>query len=38
MLDGDFAVMHKTRPAHEQAAVTEVTGRVRDKIASSATT
>jgi ribose-phosphate pyrophosphokinase len=32
MLDADFAVMHKTRPAHEQAAVTEVTGRVRDKI------
>jgi ribose-phosphate pyrophosphokinase len=31
MLDADFAVMHKTRPAHETAAVTEVTGRVRDK-------
>ncbi len=32
MLEADFAVMHKTRPAHEQAAVTEVTGRVRDKV------
>ncbi len=32
MLEAEFAVMHKTRPAHEQAAVTEVTGRVRDKI------
>ena len=28
MLEAEFAVMHKTRPAHEQAAVTEVTGRV----------
>ena len=26
MLEAEFAVMHKTRPAHEQAAVTEVTG------------
>jgi ribose-phosphate pyrophosphokinase len=33
MIEGDFAIMHKTRPAHDQAAVTEVTGRVRDKIA-----
>ena len=32
MLDADFAVMHKTRPAHEQASVTEVTGRVHGKI------
>ena len=32
MLDADFAVMHKTRPAHEQSAVTEVTGRVHEKI------
>jgi ribose-phosphate pyrophosphokinase len=32
MLDAEFAIMHKTRPAHEQAAVTEVTGKVRDKI------
>ena len=33
MIEGDFAIMHKTRPAHDQAAVTEITGRVRDKIA-----
>jgi ribose-phosphate pyrophosphokinase len=33
MLDGDFAIMHKTRPGHDQAAVTEVTGNVRGKIA-----
>ena len=32
MLDAEFAVMHKTRPAHEQAAMTEVTGRVRDRV------
>jgi ribose-phosphate pyrophosphokinase len=32
MLEADFAVMHKTRPAHDQVAMTEVTGRVRDKI------
>jgi ribose-phosphate pyrophosphokinase len=32
MLDADFAILHKTRPAHDQAAVTEVTGRVRDKV------
>jgi ribose-phosphate pyrophosphokinase len=25
--------MHKTRPAHEQVGIVEVTGRVRDKIA-----
>ena len=25
--------MHKTRPAHDEVAITEVTGRVRDKIA-----
>ena len=25
--------MHKTRPAHDQAAVTEIAGRVRDKFA-----
>ena len=31
MLGADFAVMHKTRPGHERASVTEVTGRVRDK-------
>ena len=32
MLEADFAVMHKTRPAHDQVAITEVTGRVKDKI------
>ncbi len=33
MLEGDFAIMNKTRPAHDVAAVTEITGRVRDKVA-----
>jgi ribose-phosphate pyrophosphokinase len=33
MIDADFAIMHKTRPAHDVVAVTEVTGRVRDQIA-----
>ena len=33
MIDADFAIMHKTRPEHDVAEVTEVTGRVRDKIA-----
>ena len=33
MIEADFAIMHKTRPADEQVEVTEVTGRVRDKIA-----
>src|SRR5919109_119617 len=33
MLEADFAIMNKTRPAHDVAAVTEVTGRVRDKVA-----
>ena len=33
MIEADFAVMHKTRPAHDSVAVTEITGRVRDKIA-----
>jgi ribose-phosphate pyrophosphokinase len=33
MLDGDLAVANKTRPRHEVAAVTEVIGDVRDKIA-----
>jgi ribose-phosphate pyrophosphokinase len=32
MLEANFAVMHKTRPAHDQVEVTEVTGRVKDKI------
>ncbi len=33
MLGADFAIMHKTRPDHDQAAVTEVVGHVRGKIA-----
>jgi ribose-phosphate pyrophosphokinase len=33
MIDADFAIMHKTRPAHDQVEMTEVTGRVHDKIA-----
>jgi ribose-phosphate pyrophosphokinase len=32
MLEADFAVMHKTRPAHDHVEMTEVTGRVKDKI------
>src|SRR5688572_33154023 len=31
MIEADFAIMHKTRPAHEAVAVTEITGRARDK-------
>jgi ribose-phosphate pyrophosphokinase len=33
MIEANFAVMHKTRPAHDRAEVTEITGRVRDKVA-----
>jgi ribose-phosphate pyrophosphokinase len=33
MIEAEFAIMHKTRPAHDQVAVTEITGRVKDKIA-----
>jgi ribose-phosphate pyrophosphokinase len=33
MIDGGFAIMHKTRPARDQVSVTEITGRVRDKVA-----
>jgi ribose-phosphate pyrophosphokinase len=33
MIEADFAIMHKTRPSHDIVAVTEVTGRVRGKIA-----
>jgi len=33
MLEAEFAIMHKTRPGHDQATVTEVTGNVRGKIA-----
>ncbi len=33
MLEAEFAMMHKTRPEHDVVAVTEIAGRVRDKIA-----
>jgi ribose-phosphate pyrophosphokinase len=33
MIEADFAIMHKTRPARDQVEVTEITGRVRDKVA-----
>ncbi len=33
MIEGTFAIMHKTRPARDVAEVTEITGKVRDKIA-----
>ena len=33
MIEGSFAIMHKMRPEHERAEITEVTGRVKDKIA-----
>src|SRR5436190_1130836 len=33
MIDAEFAIMHKTRPAHDEVAVTEVTGRVKGKTA-----
>jgi ribose-phosphate pyrophosphokinase len=33
MIEGDFAVMHKTRPEHDKASVTEITGQVKDKVA-----
>jgi ribose-phosphate pyrophosphokinase len=33
MIDADFAIMHKTRPTHDVAEVTEVTGRVKGKVA-----
>jgi ribose-phosphate pyrophosphokinase len=33
MIGGDFAIMHKTRPAHDVAEVTEITGKVAGKIA-----
>ncbi|HYZ19566.1 MAG TPA: ribose-phosphate pyrophosphokinase [Gaiellaceae bacterium] len=33
MIDAEFAIMHKTRPAHDAVSVTEITGRVRGKIA-----
>jgi ribose-phosphate pyrophosphokinase len=33
MIGAGFAIMHKTRPAHEEVAIVEVTGRVQGKIA-----
>ena len=33
MIEAEFAIIHKTRPAHDAVEVTEITGRVRDKIA-----
>jgi ribose-phosphate pyrophosphokinase len=33
MIEGTFAIMHKTRPTRDVAEVTEITGKVRDKIA-----
>jgi ribose-phosphate pyrophosphokinase len=33
MLEGTFAIMHKTRPERDVAEVTEITGKVQDKIA-----
>jgi ribose-phosphate pyrophosphokinase len=33
MIEADFAIMHKTRPERDMAEVTEITGKVRDKIA-----
>jgi ribose-phosphate pyrophosphokinase len=33
MIEATFAIMHKTRPTHDVAEVTEITGRVKDKIA-----
>ena len=33
MISADFAIMHKTRPAHDEVAITEVIGGVRDRIA-----
>ena len=33
MIEADFAIMHKQRLAHDAVSVTEVTGKVRDRIA-----
>ena len=33
MIEANFAIMHKSRPMHDTASVTEIAGRVRDKIA-----
>src|SRR5215471_7105100 len=31
MIEAEFAIMHKTRPAHDEVEVTEITGRVKGK-------
>jgi ribose-phosphate pyrophosphokinase len=31
MIEGDLAIMHKTRPARDEVQVTDIAGRVRDK-------
>jgi ribose-phosphate pyrophosphokinase len=33
MIEAEFAIMHKTRPAHDKAEVTEITGGVKGKAA-----
>jgi ribose-phosphate pyrophosphokinase len=33
MIEGTFAIMHKTRPSRDVAEITEITGKVRDKVA-----
>src|SRR5438874_3717368 len=33
MIEAEFAIMHKTRPERDTVSVTEITGRVRDKVA-----
>src|SRR6476469_195171 len=33
MIEANFAIMHKSRPSHDLATVTEIAGRVRDKVA-----
>ncbi|MFQ5425560.1 MAG: ribose-phosphate diphosphokinase [Gaiellales bacterium] len=33
LLDGDLAILNKVRPTHDEAAVTEVIGRVKGKVA-----
>src|SRR5919109_1327777 len=33
MIEAEFAIMHKTRSSHDTVAVTEVTGKVHDRIA-----
>src|ERR671926_612541 len=33
MIDAEFALIHKTRPAHDKVEVSEITGRVSEKVA-----